>query len=316
MITIKYISKVLSNFKKNFHFLGKFNLQEDFTKNFLSYDSLRQILMQFYFEANKEEAKKYAKELRYLQSKKNIEMLPYEQIKKLDYPIQGDYDKNKQLPYVLHNGKKLYFPAHWKLSDAINTYRYFIERENLLGGNFTEEAPHQYQSDSFKIESGDILLDIGSAEGLVALDTIEKVKKVYLYEAEPMWKAPLEATFAPYRDKVVIINKWVSDKDDNISTTLLSSISEKEPETFFVKMDIEGAEEIVIKGNEEFFKKNRTKIACCTYHKAEHFENISSMLKNWNFTISTSSGYMLCFMDNVFKPPYFRKGLIRASNIK
>lgn len=323
---INYFGKIFSNFLSNVHSLGKYRLEEDafntinkafyIINNEISLNQIRKMFIEFYFDTNKEDASNYSSELKYLRAQSDIPMIPYEQQKKIDEPIYAEFDSQEGLPFVLHKNKRLYFPKHWTLQDAKKQYRYFIERENLLGGNFTPKAPHQYQSDTFKIEAGDVLLDIGSAEGLVALDTIETTKKTILYESDPIWFAPLKASFKPYMDKVEIINKLVSDKDSETSTTLISSLHEFRNETFFVKMDIEGAEENVVTGNAGFFKKNKIKAACCTYHNVEHYKNLKEIFESWGYTTSSSDGYILCFMDKVFTPPYFRKGLIRATNIR
>ena len=312
----KYIKTITRNLKNNFFLLGKYDIQEDIISRCrTSINQARKNIIINYFEINRDEAAQYAEEIQYLKSQQDLSMIPYAQIKKMELPIQADYDKKKGLPYVLHNEKKLFFPKHWSIEDARKEYRNFIERENIIGGGYTTKAPHQYQSDNFKIEPGDILLDIGCAEGLVALDSIEKTKQTILYEADPIWEAPLKATFEPYKNKIKIISKWVSDKDSKTTTTLSSSIQGLENETFFVKMDIEGAEELVVRGNSDFFKKRKTKVACCTYHKIEHFENINCIFKEWSYSTSPSDGFILCFIDNTFMPPFFRKGLIRATNI-
>lgn len=326
MGAFNYLGKVFSNFLSNIHSLGKHRLEEDAFKtinktfdiinNEISLNQIRKMFIEFYFEINKEVASEYSLELKYLRKQSDIPMIPYEQNKTIDGTIYAEYDSQEGLPFVLHRNKRLYFPKHWTLQDAKKQYRYFIERENLLGGNFTTKAPHQYQSDTFRIEAGDILLDIGSAEGLVALDSIESTKKTILYESDPIWFAPLKATFKPYMDKVEIINKLVGDKDGETSITLTSSLREFRNDVFFVKMDIEGAEELVIKGNADFFKTNKIKAACCTYHNVLHYKNLKETFESWGYTTSSSDGYILCFMDKVFSPPYFRKGLIRATNIK
>lgn len=316
MSFFKYIKTVLRNFKNNFFLLGKFDIQEDIISRCrTSINQARKNIIINYFEINRDEAAQYAEEIQYLKTQRDLPMIPYAQVKEIEQTIQVDYDKKMALPYVLHNGKKLFFPKHWSVEDVRKQYLYFIERENIIGGGFTTKAPHQYQSGDFKIEPGDILLDIGCAEGLVALDSIEKTKQTILYESDPIWDAPLKATFEPYKDKVKIISKWVGDKDSATTTTLNSSTQGLENETFFVKMDIEGAEELVVRGNPDFFKKRKVKVACCTYHKIEHFENINSIFKDWNYSTSPSDGFVLCFVDNTFMPPFFRKGLIRATNI-
>lgn len=128
---------------------------------------------------------------------------------------------------------------NWTKQRVIGTYRNFIENENILGGDYREKSPHQYQTNSFMIEDGDVLLDVGCAEALLSLDVVEKVKKLYLIESDKEWIPALEKTFEPYKEKTIIINKLLSDKDSDNSITLNTLIRNMEKESFFLKMDIE-----------------------------------------------------------------------------
>ena len=325
----QYLKTVFSNLTGSFHWIGQHNVGEQIQflnvqeKNSLKHidiiekniDQIRKNLIELHYEIHKDEGKKYSDELNYLQSQDFLPMIPYKQKKHLEFVPNAEYDNNKKLPFIVHKGKRLYFPATWSLESVKNQYQYYIERENLVGGGYTDKAPHQYQSDSLKISTGDILLDIGSAEGLLALDTIETTKRIFLFESDAMWIAPLEATFEPYKEKVSIINKYVSDSNSATTTTLSNAIQGFKDETFFVKMDIEGAEEFVIKENSDFFKQNQIKLACCTYHKKDHYQSINAILEKWGYMTHPSDGYILCFMYNDFMPPFFRRGVIRATNI-
>jgi len=57
-------------------------------------------------------------------------------------------------------------------------------------------------------------MDVGSAEGIYALDRVELAARTVLFEVDPEWVGALERTFAPWRDRVVIINKFASDVDE------------------------------------------------------------------------------------------------------
>ena len=83
-----------------------------------------------------------------------------------------------------------------------------------------------------------------------------------------------------YKDKVTIIQKFLGGEDSENTVTLNSLFDKISKESFFVKMDIEGAEESVIQGSKDFLKsQNKIKLACCTYHRANHAELISLLLK-------------------------------------
>lgn len=282
------------------------NLQEDL------FFSKREII-ELYFDFYKEEAKPYIDELAYLRDSSNLDAFPYPQIKHTAPPI-SDYDQKQKLPFVMHKNNRLYFPKGWSLESASNAYRNYIERENLLGGGYTEKAPHQYVTESFHVEQNDIVVDAGCAEALFALDSIEKAKHIYLLEADTIWLKPLQATFAPYKNKVTIIPKFLGNENYERAITLNSLFDGFSKESFFIKLDIEGAEESVIQGSKDFLtSQNKIKLACCTYHKAHHPETIPSMLKDMGYNFEFSDGYMLFPWDKNMQPPYFRKGLIRAT---
>lgn len=319
-----FFSIAISNFFKNIHSFFKYNLEKDAVQQSYLHEKIvyleeslllaRKEVVELYFTLNKEDANNYGSELNYIKDTNGISAFPYRQVKTCNIP-KYDFDAEKKLPFVTHNNKKLFFPSNWTPEFACEKYRYYIEKENLLGGGFTEKAPHQYVTETFHVEQNDIVVDAGCAEALFALDSVEKAKHVYLLEVDAIWFKPLQATFAPYKDKVTIIQKFLGGEKSENSVTLNSLFDKFSEESFFIKMDIEGAEESVIQGNKDFLtSQNKIKLACCTYHKAHHAEIISSLLKDMGYKLEFSDGYMLFPWDKHQQPPYFRKGLIRATN--
>ena len=219
------------------------------------------------------------------------------------------------LPYVIHkNTAKLFFPRHCSVSSAISQYLGLVNDEGLLGSGLRIKSPHCYQDETFKVEPDDILLDIGCAEAIFALDNIDKVLKAYLFECGSEWRRPLQRTFAPYKDKVVMVNKFVSDKTKGKSTTLMDAIKGCVIGShFFVKMDIEGCERTVLKGNADFFKNHKVKLSCCVYHRQDDSHVIESLLKEMGYKTHFSDGYMLPVMNGIHYP-YFRHGVIFGQN--
>lgn len=316
----KDIPLALKNFSRNFRSIFKYNFEESITASskltatiLQNLNTCKKNLVEIYYESHENEKKLVQDELNFIKTHEQISAFPYPQIKKLPHKVVADYDKKKKLPFVIHNEKRLYFAKDFTVDSAKAAYINYIERENILGGGYTTKAPHQYQTDSFKIEPNDILLDIGCAEALLALDNIEKIKKAYLFENDERWMAPLKATFEPFKEKVTIIPKFVSNTDSCTSTTLGSIFNNSKGNSFFIKMDIEGEEENVLLSSQKFLEsQNNIKIACCTYHKAHHAKSISNYLKILNYNVEFSDGYILFFYDPNIAPPYFRKGLIRA----
>ncbi|RYZ94417.1 MAG: hypothetical protein EOP47_27885 [Sphingobacteriaceae bacterium] len=178
-----------------------------------------------------------------------------------------------------------------------------------------DKSPHQYLTDDFTVPDNAVFVDVGAAEGNMSLKLVEKAKKVYIIEADPTWRPALEATFEPWADKVEIICKYASDTS-NANEISVDSLFEKEGRIDFIKIDVEGAEEKVIHGSVNTIKSsaNTLKLALCTYHKDGDAEKFSQLLKSYNFKISFSDGYMIFpYSETYPKPPYLRKGLIRAT---
>lgn len=273
---------------------------------------LRRKIMGYYM-VNPELQDEYSSEIKHIKKTDNL-IFPYRKMKSMDAPV-ATMDSEANMAYVIHNGKRLYFPSQINMDQAKNLYQYYIENECILGGGYREKEPHKYESESVKVIDGDVLLDIGCAEALFTLEHIEKIKKAYLVESDPYWADALNATFKPYADKVTIVQKYISDRDTEESITLETLLKDEVPNNIFIKMDIEGCEHLVIKSSVKFLAgiKN-AKIACCTYHRDNDFSEISAMLKDFGFSIEASDGYMIFPFGDELRPPYFRKGVLRAKN--
>ena len=256
---------------------------------------------------------KYEAEVNYI-LKNGLKVFPYKQINNVE-EIESGFDNHYKLPYVLHKQKRLYFPKSYTIDFCVSMYRSYIGDECLLGGKYREKQPHQYLTESFCVEEGDVLVDVGCAEALLSLDSIDKVRKVYLFEADPIWLPALKATFKDYSDKVILINKYVSDKDSNATITLKTALKDEYSSRLFIKMDIEGAELSVLKGSKDFFKnRSNVKLACCTYHKYMDEIEIPVLMEEMGYNYEFSDGYMLFLYAKDIRYPYFRHGLVRAKN--
>ena len=83
-----------------------------------------------------------------------------------------------------------------------------------------KRSAHRYV-DSYEELKGETLLDIGAAEAVFTLDTIDYIDRAYLFECDEAWIEALEATFAPWNDKIMIVRKYVSDVDDDNNLSLI-----------------------------------------------------------------------------------------------
>jgi len=269
------------------------------------------------------EQEKYARECQYVRSMRldnvNEISLPYAvrtDAKKVLEDVHVKTGHENGLPYVLHAGsKKVFYPADTGESALVESYKGLVYAEGITGAGALEESPHCYEDAEFFLENGECLLDVGSAEALFAVEKIDKVKKAFLFECERCWQKPLKRTFLPYGEKVKIIGKMVSDSTSKHTTRIVDAIGKdiSADDRFFVKMDIEGGERFVIKGNEDFFRNNKVKLSCCVYHRQDDAIVIKDTLERLGYTTRFSKGYMLIGMNGIHYP-YFRHGVIYAKN--
>lgn len=266
------------------------------------------------FAEDSDYSARYPEEMAYLKS------LPQGTIDVVPYPMKGPPttitvcdDVVDQLHYVEHRGRKLYFPKTMSKQDCENCYRSLMEGEDILGKGRVK-SPHSYEDETHFVGEGDVVIDVGSAEGLFALNVAERAGRIYLFEMLQRWNRPLKLTFAPFAKKTVIVNKLVSGETQGDSIRLEDAVQDlNHDEVCFIKMDIEGWEKTVLMASESFLKSHRVKISCCVYHRQRDADEISEYLKRIGFKVRFSEGYMIPPLHRV-EPPYFRKGMIYAQN--
>ena len=244
-----------------------------------------------------------------------MDQFPYEKQRDMG-EIVLRYDKGEKLNYVIHKGHPLYFPKDMTEDIIREAYRFAIEDDDIIGDGYRQRSPHAYQSERYHIGEGDILIDAGSAEGLFALDVIEKVSKVYIIECDPRWRKPLEATFRPWKDKVEIVRAILSGEKHGDEIGLVDLLNECGTHDVFVKMDIEGAEVEVLKGARAYLSARKTPIifAVCAYHRTTDYDTLMDFFNSINYNTETQPGYMYTKMNDGRGIYTFRKVMIRASN--
>lgn len=184
---------------------------------------------------------------------------------------------------------------HWPKSFSLNRLH------QVVAETFDPLDWHYYQKQHTEIEQGEILLDIGTAEGLFPLTVIDKCSHIYMVEPSRTFKTCLEKTFANYREKVTIINTAVGNEDGEISFSEDSldgkvsdnagseSISIHKIDTIFknnerityLKADIEGFEMEMLKGARQTIQNNKPKIAITTYHTENDPDEIIALIKSY-----------------------------------
>jgi len=289
-------------------------------------------------------------------------LYPYEKMREMS-PIEVHTDKDLKMCYVMHNGHPLYFPKGESEKMVRWIYRYAIEDDDIMGNGYRQRSPHAYQSERYHIEEGDVLidagggrcllssemidevvakvsaafskhahdgehdveLDVGSTRGLLALDVIDKVSKVYMVERAPRWWKPIEATFAPYKDKVELVKGVLSAKkkkkeketEERKRKISLASLLEKcGQQRVFVMMDIEGHELDVLSEAQEYLKaaKNPITLAVCAYHRTTDYEDLMRLFEDIGYHTETQPGYIYTDMNDGHGVRSLRKCMVRASN--
>lgn len=227
---------------------------------------------------------------------------PYE---KTAYPVNYGFDEKEDMYYYIQDGVKLYLPKS-KYSDEGDVEHYllglFVEQD--------ERSPHRYLNERMAVPAGAVVLDAGVAEGNFTASVIQKAKKVYLVECDPDWAYALRRSFRDYTDKIVIIEKYLSDHDDEEHITI-DSIMNGQP-LDYVKMDIEGDEPAALRGAKETLRiSEHLKCNVCVYHRLGDDQKVCDLLSEAGMDISHTPGYMFHGGDeeHLYYP---RKGVVQA----
>ena len=242
-------------------------------------------------------------------SKNSLAVFPYKY--KSEYSLKNITAAKDDLCgmiYIPYNNNKIYMKRKYK-----SYYRAKYYFNNILIEQ-DPRSPHRYTTDDFQPNKNSIIIDIGGAEGFFPLEYIDSAKAVYIFECDPGWNEALLKTYDQYSDKIQVINKFVSDHDDDTNICLDTFINEYNlfDDDIFIKIDAEGSEPYIIDGARNMLQKTqKVKLAVCCYHSSDHENVISSKFDN-NWTITHSNGYMLYYSDyDFYNEPYVRRGVLR-----
>jgi len=246
--------------------------------------------------------------LKYLKSQKYASF-PFRWTQKYDTLLPEVYrDEPNQCFYVLFEGKRMYFPKRYNETRVIWSIRSIFKEQDA-------ESPHLYLTPEFQVDQDSIIVDAGVAEGNFALSVVEKAKCLYLIECEAEWVEALKLTFAPWKEKVIFVEKFMSDSQGESTVSIDSLIKPVPNEKYFIKMDIEGFEQKALAGMKNLVNSgNQIKMNVCTYHQPTAFQEISEILQDYGFEYEISNGYVLFFQPD--EEPSFRKVLIRAKRLQ
>jgi hypothetical protein len=234
-----------------------------------------------------------------------IAFIPYEFKKKYNPENNVVYeDSGCDMKYLLHENKRLYFPKKIPNSEIQRYYNGLMIEQDI-------NSPHRYEYKDFYVQKGNIVADVGAAEGLFALSIIERASKIYLFECNTDWIDALKMTFLPWKEKIIIINKYVSNYTIDKHITLDDYFGGEKID--FIKADIEGSElNLLIGAKKILSSRNNLRIVLCTYHQENDMQELNQILIEGGFYTEYSNGYIVNIFDKELSPPYLRRGIIRA----
>ena len=162
---------------------------------------------------------------------------------------------------------------------------------------------HYYRKEHTSIEEGEVLLDIGTAEGLFPLAVVDSCSKLFLIEPSRLFSDCLKKTFQSYNGKVIIHNVAVGAVDgvinfsedalmgrighhtesvvNNIDMYSIDTLIPENQNITYLKADIEGYEYEMLKGAKNTITNNKPKIAITTYHKENSAEEIIHLILSY-----------------------------------
>jgi hypothetical protein len=138
-----------------------------------------------YYENLPEPLSEEIKKALYYLKNNGLAIFPYDFQKKYNAAdIEVFEDKEKDLNYVLMDKKRLYLKKKWSKKEIKKRFNWLLIEQDI-------QSPHRYLTEQFKFSEGDVLIDVGAAEGNLALSVVEKASKIIIFESSVDWIKPL-----------------------------------------------------------------------------------------------------------------------------
>lgn len=163
---------------------------------------------------------------------------------------------------------------------------------------------HYYEIPQTSVNKNDIIVDCGSAEGFFAFKYQNLAKHIYTIEPLPLFVDSLNSMFAN-KDNITILPYALSStrgklymeiNDSAIASTCSTNADEMEnfievsafpiddlfedKKITYLKADLEGYEEEMIKGALKTIKNNKPKIAITTYHTGQDYKKLIELIRS------------------------------------
>lgn len=231
-----------------------------------------------------------------------------------NYYVEAQFDHNSEMFYVEHASclgggtNRMYFPRAWGAWYVRRYYSGILKEQDI-------HSPHLYFTESLRHEDLEgTVIDCGAAEGIFLLDIINRAKKVYCFEPDPLWQEPLAHTIEPFYSKVTFEKKFIGDSrnDEKREISLDEYFDEEFPtDVKMIKLDIEGAEQKALRGMRKLLELNPAAILLvCAYHSQGAEIEIRDIMEPLGYTVVPRDNYMLVALGENAKYPYIRHGVL------
>lgn len=241
----------------------------------------------------------FDKECEYMTNRGKVCTFPYEWSEKYkEENVHVEYDETCSMHYVIHRGKRLYFPKRYSSGYIRRLYNSLLIEQDL-------NSTHCYFNPDEVDMTGKSFFDIGAAEGIIALSIVEQVANLVLFEANADWGEALRQTFQPWSEKTRIVSCYAGEANaDNMVT--VDKIAQNY-EHIVLKMDVEGMEMSVLHGCLETLERNDTEVHVCIYHHENDEDELKNFLIERGYVCLVNEGYIF-----YGEPLSFRHGVLHA----
>ena len=198
-------------------------------------------------------------------------------------------EKDFHIIHFSHINTPLYWPKKFPVEGI-----YQVSAET-----FDTDDWHFYQKTHTEITDNEIILDIGTAEGLLPLTVVDRIQKIIMIEPSAHFCQVLEKTFEPFSHKVQILHtavgkesgevflderslsSGVSTTGQKISIKTIDELIGENEKITYLKADIEGFEYDMLLGARKTIQRNKPKIAITTYHKSNDYQEIIKLIQSY-----------------------------------
>lgn len=179
------------------------------------------------------------------------------------------------------------------------THMDFMMLLTVLDEQYTGPRWHRYEVPETRVESNDVVVDCGAAEGLFSLEVASRCRKLFVFEPLPDFVKGLEQTFRQNANTEIVpaalgerteTARFTADGIASacgpsgtleIRVVAMDDFFRERPERVsYIKADVEGTEMALLRGAAGIIKAGKPKIAITTYHHRRDAEEIQEYLRS------------------------------------